>query len=94
MQMEARSSTGLRLNVADVRDRPWLLDILGRLEAFPSSSAKTTWRKLRRPLKYLDANPADWPWQAFRRAEDPAALSRPGAVEDLFSHPGFVVVMS
>ena len=95
MQIEA-GFIGLRLNVADVRDRPWLLDILGRLEAFPLVVGENALAEAAPALlKYLDANPSGLAVGGhFAGPTDPAALSRPGAVRDLFSHPRFVVVMS
>jgi predicted TIM-barrel fold metal-dependent hydrolase len=94
-QIEA-GLVGVRLNVADVRDRPWLLDLLRRLGAFPLVVGEAGLADAAPGLlRYLDsASDSLAVGGHFAGPSDPAMLERPGPVRDLFRHPRFVVVMS
>ena len=87
---------GLRLNVADVRDRPWLLETLRRTGAFPLVVGEAGLAEAApNLLRYLDSTPDSLAVGGhFAGPTDPAVLERPGPVRDLFRHPRFVVVMS
>ncbi len=88
--------SGLRLNVADVRDRPWLLDTLARPRAFPLVVGEDALAEAAPTLLALSRRKPDGLVVGghFAGPTDPAVLDPPGPVRDLFRHPRFVVVMS
>ncbi|MET0428954.1 MAG: amidohydrolase family protein [Microvirga sp.] len=95
LQVEA-GFVGLRLNVSDVRDRPWLLETLADLGAFPLVVGEAALSEAAPALlRYLDATPDGLAVGGhFAGPTDPGILERPGPARDLFRHPRFAVVLS
>ena len=87
---------GLRLSGADVRDRPWLLDLLAARGAFPLVCGENALAEGAAALcAYLDATPDGLVVGGhFAGPTDPRTLDTDPAVRDLFAHPRFVVVWS
>jgi predicted TIM-barrel fold metal-dependent hydrolase len=87
---------GLRVNVSDLRERPWILDALKKNSAFPFMVGQEALAEAAPLLlRYLDsAEDALVIGGHFAGPTDPAVLERHGSVRDLFRHPRFAVVMS
>lgn len=94
-QIEA-GFVGLRVNVSDLRDRPWILDALRRHGGFAFMVGQNALADAALDLlRYLDsAADALVVGGHFAGPADPAMLERPGPVRELFGHPRFAVVMS
>jgi len=87
---------GLRLTDTDVRDRPWLLELLAARHAFPLVCGGNALAAAAPALcAYLDRTPDGLVVGGhFAAPTDPRILDTNAAVRDLFAHPRFVVVWS
>lgn len=92
----AAGFVGLRVNVSDLRDRPWILDVLKSNAAFPFMVGQDALAEAAPLLlRYLDSAADSLVVGGhFAGPTDPAILERPGPVRDLFLHPRYAVVMS
>jgi hypothetical protein len=95
IQIEA-GFVGLRVNVSDLRDRPWILDALKANSAFPFMVGQDALAEAAPMLlRYLDSSVDGLAIGGhFAGPTDPGILERPGPVRDLFRHPRYAVVMS
>ena len=92
----AAGFVGLRVNVSDLGDRPWILEYLAKNGGFPFMVGQNGLSEAAPLLlRYLDsASDAVVVGGHFAGPTESILLERAGPVRDLFRHPGYSVVMS